>query len=142
MNVFAVLSSIFVITSNASATPKYTCECQDTGIECDGGERLDFTLSGNQATIKYGEVDFHHVDTFKTKLNPNYKPQSTEHKDFKKFDILSTTSNGYQIGKSYFLIEQRLINGKANGRVKFQSVQTQNTGGGFWSWLFECTLSQ
>lgn len=127
------------IIANASAANVYTCECQDTGIECDGGERLDVTLKNNLGTIKYGEKDFRFVDTFNIKLDSNYMPRSRVNNGFKKFNILSTTSDGFQIKKSSFLIDQNLINGKANGIVKFQSVNAESIGGGFWSWAFKCT---
>lgn len=136
------LSLILVFVSlNAFALDRYgySCECIDTGLECDGGDRLDVSVKGNAATLKYGAADdFSEYITFKTILNQNYKPKSAANMKFKKFDITSATTDGYVLEQSSFLIDQNLLSGNQNGDVKFQSVEGTKEKGYFTSWSFQC----
>jgi hypothetical protein len=144
-SLLALLSIQFMASTSAASELQYTellyaCACQDTGLECEGGERLDVKLSSGKAEIHYGEKDGSNMIRFDTVLNPKYKSRILARQGFRQFKIRSSSSKAYQIDRSNFMIGLSLINGAKEGTVLFDSVQAENTGGGFWTWEFSCKL--
>ena len=134
-----VLCSATAFTAQA-ATHEYQCECYDTGLECEGMEKMNIEISGETAVIDIGSEDWEMNDQFEVTLNPNYKPRNPEHMNYNQFKINAGGGGyGYNTKKSSFLVQKTLSKGKKSGYVLFQSVADQSTGGGFYSWQFNCT---
>lgn len=128
------------MTSAIAAPLEYSCECIDTGVECEGMEKLNISIAGKKAVIELGSSDWEYNDTFEVALNPKYTPRSKENANFSQFKITNgSEASGYSVKRSTFLVENTLLKGRKSGTVKFESVQNKDTGGGYYSWVFECS---
>jgi len=138
MTSFLPLLTLFSLSAGA-APLEYACECIDTGAECEGMENLNITISGKKAVIELGSSDWESNDQFGLTLNPKYSPRSKENANYSQYKITSGGgASGYNVKRSTFLVENTLLKGRKTGDVKFESIQNMDTGGGYYSWVFEC----
>ena len=134
------MTSFVSFTADAAVKKfEYTCECIDTGLECDGMENLNIAITGNEAEINLGSYDWEMNDTYFVEKNVNYIARTLENKNYNQFKIVDGGGMyGFNNKKSSFLVSSSIAKGEKKGSIKFQSVSSESTGGGFWSWFFEC----
>jgi hypothetical protein len=142
-----VLAALASLSSYAKEkTYEYSCSCVDIGLECDGMENMNVSITGTQATIDLGSEDWEMNDGWEATLDPSYSPRSEENKAFAKFTPESGGGGyGYDPKKSTFLIEKTMLAGKKTGDVKFNAVDSveeddaaEGKTAGYTKWLFRC----
>ncbi len=131
-----IILAIFASFSAHSAPAKsykYTCACVDTGMECEGAERMEVAVSETKAKIKISMEDGDFPLSFETQYNPDYQAPG-KYRNYSQYKISSMSKPEYSM-KSSFLVDGEMPFGAKTGTVLFQSIARSS---GFYSWLYEC----
>ena len=112
-----------------SRTQIYSCECIDTGLECDGGEKMSVVIKGGKANLTITDRDGDFPSLNEAKYDATYAP--TKNVDYYRY-LNQDTKKPHR----YFLIRKSMIKGSSQGVVKAVEVG----GGGAYEWYYECSL--
>ena len=128
---FGLLLISVALNSSAFASKyTYSCDCIDTGLECDGGEKMVLKTGNPNIKITRTDKDGDFSQNYTAELDPTYKPRTQT--SFLRFSATSQNSP-----YPYFLIQKGLTQGRKTGDLK--AVEYINGEYGH-TWVYECKL--
>jgi hypothetical protein len=103
----------------------------DTGVECDGLEKMKLVLKGPQAAAVVTDADGDFPTKLKLQQDPSYAP--IKNKSYLRY--LNAESSSKKTYRS-LLIQKPMIRGSRSGTVKMLEV----SNGGATEWQFNCRV--
>lgn len=128
---FLILAAVLLSSPVFAASVKYTCECIDTGLECDGGDLMKLSLTPEKISFTLTDRDGDFPRKFSGVLDTRYNPRTNT-------DSIRYLSKDWNFPS--FLVKKKMLSGSATGVVKVPEFSHDGDYGH--EWYYECKLSQ
>lgn len=134
-NIAMLLVMLGSVNANASFGQQFKCECQDTGLECEGMQKMTITLEkAALAYATFADRSGHESDLdIDSRIDPTYRPK--KYKEYSRFIVTNEQKESFP----YLLIENFILE---YGRVGNVKVIEKNKYGYAHTWEFECKYSR
>ncbi len=135
-----ILSVILAISgssafANAPAL-SYSCECIDTGVECDGVDYMKLKLTSNRATFELQDRD--HDATTDSDIEANFDEKLTETGIDSRYNFGYATTNTDGVYPKFF-VNKSMLSGAAKGTARLVEYSQGTLS---WTWQYNCTLDR
>jgi hypothetical protein len=128
---FLILTAVLLSSPSFAASVKYTCECIDTGLECDGGDLMKLNLTAEKISFTLTDRDGDFPRKFSGVIDTKYNPRTNK-------DSIRYLSKDQNFPS--FLVKKKMLKGAATGVVKMPEFGDDGTYGH--EWYYECKLVQ
>jgi len=131
MKYLPLIALALISQASFAASQEYNCECVDTGLECDGIEKMSLVLDSEEISLQVTDRDGDFPQTYTGQIDTRYRPRTR------------VNSIRYLTGNPTYpslTVEKDMLEGAETGSVRMPEFGSHDSF--VHEWVYECEIAR